>query len=152
MDFDFTFEIPKGHRNKDEVDHATGRIRLMRLPSTTMSPGPWGSAPVPSISVAPRMTSVPNGPAPSSGPRGGAGWSVSSCCATADPGVEPGSYRVIADIPSGGRFQAPQRQVQVELAAGADERVDFDVPLPQRIDHGPCCKPYGAPPARRRVV
>ncbi|MBQ1071129.1 inorganic diphosphatase, partial [Micromonospora sp. D75] len=30
MDFDVTVEIPKGHRNKYEVDHATGRIRLDR--------------------------------------------------------------------------------------------------------------------------
>ena len=30
MDFDVTVEIPKGNRNKYEVDHATGRIRLDR--------------------------------------------------------------------------------------------------------------------------
>src|SRR4029078_5061603 len=30
MDFDVTVEIPKGQRNKYEVDHATGRIRLDR--------------------------------------------------------------------------------------------------------------------------
>ena len=28
MEFDVTIEIPQGHRNKYEVDHATGRIRL----------------------------------------------------------------------------------------------------------------------------
>src|SRR3954471_10296239 len=34
--YDVTIEIPQGHRNKYEVDHATGRIRLDRLlfPST----------------------------------------------------------------------------------------------------------------------
>jgi len=31
MDFDVTVEIPKGHRNKYEVDHETGRIRLDRM-------------------------------------------------------------------------------------------------------------------------
>ncbi|MEP6854957.1 MAG: inorganic diphosphatase, partial [Pedococcus sp.] len=28
MEFDVTIEIPQGHRNKYEVDHETGRIRL----------------------------------------------------------------------------------------------------------------------------
>ena len=28
MDFDVTIEIPKGERNKYEVDHKTGRIKL----------------------------------------------------------------------------------------------------------------------------
>lgn len=31
MDFDVTIEIPKGQRNKYEMDHATGRIRLDRM-------------------------------------------------------------------------------------------------------------------------
>ena len=31
MDFDVTIEIPKGTRNKYEVDHETGRIRLDRM-------------------------------------------------------------------------------------------------------------------------
>jgi inorganic pyrophosphatase len=31
VDFDVTIEIPKGQRNKYEVDHATGRIRLDRM-------------------------------------------------------------------------------------------------------------------------
>ncbi len=31
MDFDVTIEIPGGQRNKYEVDHATGRIRLDRM-------------------------------------------------------------------------------------------------------------------------
>jgi inorganic pyrophosphatase len=30
MDFDVTVEIPKGQRNKYEVDHESGRIRLDR--------------------------------------------------------------------------------------------------------------------------
>jgi inorganic pyrophosphatase len=31
MDFDVTIEIPMGQRNKYEMDHATGRIRLDRM-------------------------------------------------------------------------------------------------------------------------
>lgn len=31
MEFDVTIEIPKGSRNKYEVDHETGRIRLDRM-------------------------------------------------------------------------------------------------------------------------
>lgn len=43
MDFDVTIEIPKGHRNKYEVDHESGRIRLDRLLFTSMSyPADYG--------------------------------------------------------------------------------------------------------------
>ena len=43
MEFDVTIEIPKGHRNKYEVDHATGRIRLDRMLFTSMAyPGDYG--------------------------------------------------------------------------------------------------------------
>ena len=43
MDFDVTVEIPKGHRNKYEVDHATGRIRLDRtLFTATQYPADYG--------------------------------------------------------------------------------------------------------------
>ncbi|GAA1259115.1 inorganic diphosphatase [Janibacter melonis] len=43
MEFDVTIEIPKGHRNKYEVDHETGRIRLDRLLFTAMSyPSDYG--------------------------------------------------------------------------------------------------------------
>src|SRR5882672_1295276 len=40
----------------------------------TMSTGPIGGAPAPSIIVAPRMTSRSNGPSPSPGLRSGPGW------------------------------------------------------------------------------
>src|SRR5262245_12966748 len=49
-------------------------ISLIRLFSTTMSTGPIGGAPAPSIIVAPRMTNRSNGPSPSPGLRSGAGW------------------------------------------------------------------------------
>ena len=43
MQYDVTIEIPKGHRNKYEVDHATGRIRLDRLLFTsTRYPADYG--------------------------------------------------------------------------------------------------------------
>lgn len=37
MQFDVTIEIPKGQRNKYEVDHVTGRIRLDRYLFTPMA-------------------------------------------------------------------------------------------------------------------
>ena len=43
MEFDVTIEIPKGHRNKYEVDHNTGRIRLDRMLFTsTRYPSDYG--------------------------------------------------------------------------------------------------------------
>ena len=43
MDFDVTIEIPKGQRNKYEVDHITGRIRLDRtLFTATQYPADYG--------------------------------------------------------------------------------------------------------------
>ena len=46
MDFDVTVEIPKGQRNKYEVDHRTGRIRLDRtLFTATQYPADYGFIP-----------------------------------------------------------------------------------------------------------
>ena len=43
MDFDVVVEIPKGQRNKYEVDHASGRIRLDRtLFTATCYPADYG--------------------------------------------------------------------------------------------------------------
>src|SRR5918993_4900007 len=43
VEFDVTIEIPKGQRNKDEVDHETGRIRLDRMLFTsTRYPADYG--------------------------------------------------------------------------------------------------------------
>ena len=43
MEFDVTIEIPKGSRNKYEVDHETGRIRLdRRLFTSTSYPVDYG--------------------------------------------------------------------------------------------------------------
>ena len=43
MEFDVTIEIPKGQRNKYEVDHVTGRIRLDRMLFTsTRYPDDYG--------------------------------------------------------------------------------------------------------------
>lgn len=43
MEFDVTVEIPKGSRNKYEVDHETGRVRLDRYLYTSMQyPADYG--------------------------------------------------------------------------------------------------------------
>ncbi|MEV1007783.1 inorganic diphosphatase [Streptomyces sp. NPDC049881] len=43
MEFDVTIEIPKGSRNKYEVDHETGRVRLDRHLFTSMAyPADYG--------------------------------------------------------------------------------------------------------------
>src|ERR1700722_15988113 len=43
MEFDVVVEIPKGQRNKYEVDHDTGRIRLDRMLFTAMTyPADYG--------------------------------------------------------------------------------------------------------------
>ena len=43
VDFDVTIEIPKGSRNKYEVDHHSGRIRLDRtLFTATQYPADYG--------------------------------------------------------------------------------------------------------------
>jgi len=43
VEFDVTIEIPKGHRNKYEMDHETGRIRLDRtLFTSTQYPADYG--------------------------------------------------------------------------------------------------------------
>ena len=43
MEFDVTIEIPKGNRNKYEIDHVTGRIRLDRMLFTsTRYPDDYG--------------------------------------------------------------------------------------------------------------
>lgn len=43
MSFDVTVEIPKGERNKYEVDHETGRVRLDRYLFTSMEyPADYG--------------------------------------------------------------------------------------------------------------
>ena len=43
MEFDVTIEIPRGQRNKYEIDHETGRIRLDRYLFTPMAyPADYG--------------------------------------------------------------------------------------------------------------
>ena len=45
MEFDVLIEIPKGNRNKYEVDHETGRLRLDRM--TLKSPADAEKLPMP---------------------------------------------------------------------------------------------------------
>lgn len=77
--------------------------------------------------------------------------------------LEPGPWRLrlddaVYDAYAGSRRpqEGPlmQPEVHVELEPGANERRDLATASPPvyEPDRGPCCKPYGAPPARRRVV
>jgi hypothetical protein len=72
--------------------------------------------------------------------------------------LAPGEYMIYADP----GYQNPrpqdgpvlQQPIRVQLAPNANERYDLSVvgPMPYTPDTGPCCKPYGAPPARKRIV
>jgi hypothetical protein len=68
-----------------------------------------------------------------------------------------GVYRVTFEWEHGvsnPRHVPPREQRLIKVVAGGTEDVvvRFEEPAPVPIDPGPCCKPYGAPPARRRVV
>jgi hypothetical protein len=65
------------------------------------------------------------------------------------PKLRPGNYVVTTMIAHNPRSGPAQRGVTVQ--AGVVARADFQA-QPYVPDRGPCCKPYGAPPARRRVV
>jgi hypothetical protein len=77
--------------------------------------------------------------------------------------LEPGQWRLSLDPyqydpyagsrrPQEGPMMMPDQVVTLD--AGENERSDIGLssPPPPVRDTGPCCKPYGAPPARRRVV
>jgi len=64
--------------------------------------------------------------------------------------LPPGRYQVAYNVSYHPR-QGPGL-VDVVVKAGEVSRVDIELPPPPPPDRGPCCKPYGAPPARRRVV
>ena len=63
-------------------------------------------------------------------------------------GLEPGNYTVFYQ-PNNPR-QTPA-MTAVTLHPEQGERADLVI-YPEPVDRGPCCKPYGAPPARRRIV
>ncbi len=63
-------------------------------------------------------------------------------------GLPPGSYEV--EWHSGNPRESPQL-TEVTLGQDAGAIADINVYFPEP-DTGPCCKPYGAPPARRRIV
>ena len=71
-------------------------------------------------------------------------------------GLPAGTYNLVVDqLPPNNPRQSPRPPIrrQVHVADGASARADVTVHAPPPvIDRGPCCKPYGAPPARRRVV
>ena len=77
--------------------------------------------------------------------------------------LDPGRWRLhlsaeVYDPYAGSRRpqEGPPMQpdIVVDLVAGQNERRDLATASPPvyEPDRGPCCKPYGAPPARRRVV
>lgn len=70
--------------------------------------------------------------------------------------VPAGTYEitVMSSRPSNPRIgPPPPARGQVVVADGASAQLDLAIVIyVQPVDHGPCCKPYGAPPARRRLV
>lgn len=64
--------------------------------------------------------------------------------------LAPGNYVVSTPNAGGNPRQAPPRRA-VTVTAHQSTQVTLNV-TPYVPDRGPCCKPYGAPPARRRVV
>jgi hypothetical protein len=81
--------------------------------------------------------------------------------------LAPGTYVVTAEVPTnskvppppngavGGIGAAPEQRLVVKSGVVARSLIVVNRVVPQQAppyDDGPCCKPYGAPPARRRVV
>jgi hypothetical protein len=62
--------------------------------------------------------------------------------------LPPGVYTIEYH---GDNDRSPPQGIRVKLGADAGALADVHVLLPAP-DRGPCCKPYGAPPARRRIV
>lgn len=63
--------------------------------------------------------------------------------------LDPGEYRIVFGESSHPRMAPPMQGAS--LQEGQIVQVDHAI-QPTPVDNGPCCKPYGAPPARRRVV
>jgi hypothetical protein len=63
--------------------------------------------------------------------------------------LPPGRYTV--ELPGNGNPRRPPPRQTVEVTANGVAHVLLEYE-PYVPDNGPCCKPYGAPPARRRVV
>jgi hypothetical protein len=64
--------------------------------------------------------------------------------------LQPGHYQLQLGGHVSGREPPPS--IHVDVADGSDQEVVLQLRSPPPVDRGPCCKPYGAPPARRRVV
>ena len=99
MEFDVLIEIPKGQRNKYEVDHKTGRIRLDRMLFTSMV-YPTDFTP-PREPPARSLTRCPpdQGPAAHTQP---AASTIPSAADTMAVGSVPGTRRVTWATPSSG--------------------------------------------------
>jgi hypothetical protein len=62
--------------------------------------------------------------------------------------LPPGEYTIEYQ---GDDDRSPPQGIRVKLGDDVGALADVHVLLPAP-DRGPCCKPYGAPPARRRIV
>jgi hypothetical protein len=67
--------------------------------------------------------------------------------------LPPGNYSLLTTSYDDNPHHPPPPAQPVTVRPDAAAHVDLTIyePVPD-IDNGPCCKPYGAPPARRRVV
>jgi hypothetical protein len=63
-------------------------------------------------------------------------------------GLQPANYTVSYE-PKNPHQDSAEHPITLQPEAG--ERADLSILIPPP-DRGPCCKPYGAPPARRRIV
>lgn len=77
--------------------------------------------------------------------------------------LAPGQWRLSLDHrvydpyagsrrPQDGPMMVPDEVVTLTPGENKRHDVGLSTPPPPHRDTGPCCKPYGAPPARRRVV
>lgn len=63
-------------------------------------------------------------------------------------GVPEGRYRVSPET----NRRRPSPSADLDLTANARLEQNFEIPVAEPVDHHHEAKPYGAPPARRRVV
>ena len=73
--------------------------------------------------------------------------------------VDPGQWVLVVDYdPNSGMrrptdyYEPPQEKIVLEVGKNERRDIRLTTPPPPPTDTSPCCKPYGAPPARRRVV
>ena len=65
-------------------------------------------------------------------------------------GLAPGRHQLIYE--SGHDRRQGEQFTWIEIKPGMITNRDLALSPPEPPDTGPCCKPYGAPPARKRIV